>query len=104
MKDIEEMLEKAYEMFEGDMETARIYADKRGIEIKGYTPTILTIFSNIVVSMKDLNGVNDDMIRRAFELGMKKDDEDAMKEEFVESLKKLKSALEEIMEEEKKDE
>lgn len=104
MKDIEKMLKEAYEIFEGDMETARIYADKSGIQVKGYTPTILTIFSNIVVSMKELNGVDDDMIRKAFELGMKKDDEGAMKEEMVESLKKLKSTLEELLEEDKKDE
>jgi len=104
MKDIEEMLEKAYEIFEGDMKTARIYADKSGIEVKGYTPTVLTMFSNIVASMRELNGVDDDMVRKAFELGMKKDDEGAMKEEMVESLKKLKSALEEVLEEDKKDE
>lgn len=95
MEDLMELLE----MFNNEREDACIYADKRGVRVKGTNAMLGALLSEIVRSLLVKGKWSKDDILYAVNLGLKEE-----KELEKETLKSMKDFLKDMLKEMEKDE
>ena len=95
MEDLMELLE----MFNSEREDACIYADKRGVRVKGTRAMLGALLSEIARSLVVKGGWTKDDVLYAVNLGLKEE-----KDLEKETLQSMKEFLENMMKEMEKDE